>query len=109
MNRSTGGFTPVPDSVFDVWLPLLKDTEVRLLLVVLRSTLGWGKERDWLSHSHLCLRTGRSSDAVSSALALLIGQGLVVAETISGETLATPASRRRYLGRIYLKPGPALD
>ncbi len=65
-----GGVIPVPNRLVDEVLPTLKDTELRVLLIVLRQTLGWRegsdtrarwryKRRDWISHSQMVRRTGR--------------------------------------------------
>jgi len=106
-----GGAVPVPNVVIDEVLPTLKDTELRVLLVVLRQTVGWrdakgrSKTRDWLSHSQLVRRTGRGSDAISSAIATLVKRGLITVETSAGVPLATTGERRRYLGRLYFRLG----
>jgi len=99
----------------DEVMPSLRDTELRVLLVVLRQTWGWRadrlagggrhKQRDWLSHRQLCRRTGRGSDAVSGAVASLTESGLIVVEDAGGSPLATPEERRRCLGRLYFRPG----
>jgi hypothetical protein len=56
--RGIGGpFVPVPAFYLDRAMPVLTDTELRVLLVVIRQTLGWAaggqagnrKERDWIS------------------------------------------------------------
>ena len=67
--------TPVPNTVFDHYISILKPTELTLLLVVIRQTTGWydpytrkRKERDWLSGSQLRLKTGYSRKAISTAL-----------------------------------------
>ncbi len=115
---------PVPLRLVDEVMPRLRDTELRIMLVVLRQTWGWKadcskgsksegyraesskrKRRDWLSHSQLCRRTGRSSDAVSGAVASLVEAGLLVVEDAGGTALATPEQRRRCLGRLYFRPG----
>jgi len=114
---------PVPIRLVDEVMPGLKDTELRVLLVVLRQTWGWmadrtdtgsrqttndkkpTKRRDWLSHRQLCRRTGRGSDAVSGAVASLTATGLIVVEDAGGQCLATPEERRRSLGRQYFRPG----
>jgi len=104
------GAVPVPNLVFDEVLPTLRDTELRVLLIVLRQTIGRrdrqgrSKTRDWLSHSQLVRRTGRGSDAVSNAIATLVRHGLIVVETSVGLPLATAAERRRHLGRLYFRP-----
>ena len=133
---------PVPVRLVDTVMPRLKDTELRVLLVVLRQTWGWRtdrtsvhkeeagtqansseqltskeagkhqftkhqptKRRDWLSHSQLCRRTGRGSDAVSAAVASLTASGLIIVENAAGKPLGTPEERRRCLGRLYFRPG----
>ena len=110
-----GGAVPVPNALLDEVLPTLKDTELRVLLIVLRQTLGWRegsetggwryKERDWISHSQMVKKTGRGSDAVSKAIDALVQQGLIRVETAAGRGLTTPAERRRHLGRLYFRLG----
>ena len=108
---------PVPTQLVDGVMPRLKDTELRVLLVVLRQTWGWKadrtntgsegqtKRRDWLSHRQLCRRTGRGSEAVSGAVASLTASGLIIVEDAGGTPLITPEERRRCLGRLYFRPG----
>ena len=105
---------PVPLRLVDEVMPRLRDTELRVMLVVLRQTWGWRadrseggkhKRRDWLSHRQLCRRTGRSSDAISGAVASLVAAGLLVVEDAGGTALATAEQRRRCLGRLYFRPG----
>lgn len=109
------GSFPVPNTVVDALLPDLKDTEIRVLLVVLRQTRGWvdpktglPKERDWLTHSRLKRATGRASEAVSAAVDSLVRRGLVVVEDVGGRALSTPAERRRLTAALYFRPGPRL-
>jgi len=114
MSKATA-WHPVPIRLVDDIMPALKDTELRILLLVLRQTAGWRsdrlagvgtqKRRDWLSHRQLCRRTGRGSDAVSRAVASLTASGLIVVEDAGGTPLATPDKRRRCLGRLYFRPG----
>ena len=131
MSKSEAWF-PVHTQLVDEVMPRLKDTEWRVLLVVLRQTSGRQvgtvstvqgyqaerpptkpkhqptKRRDWLSHSQLCRRTGRGSEAVSAAVASLTAWGLIVVEDAAGTALATPDERRRCLGRLYFRPGDKL-
>jgi hypothetical protein len=109
------GAVPVPNRLFDEYLPGLKDTELRVLLIIFRQTWGFRdgsdggvqrfRERDWISHRQLMSRTGRRSGAVSKAVANLVSKGLIVAESKSGAELETAAKRRAHLGRIYYGPG----
>lgn len=99
--------TPVPNEVFDRYLPLLRPTELTLLLVVIRQTLGWidpysrkRKERDWISGSQLRAKTGYSRKSLSTALKTLDRYGLIAAYSAGGELLNTP-SKRKGKTRIY--------
>ena len=104
-----GRVTPVSNALFDVWLPRLKDTELRVYLVVWRATKGWTagrgrtKTRDWISSGQMQKRTGRSSEAVSAAIASLVSRGLLVVEDAAGRRLLTPEERRRHLGMLYFR------
>lgn len=105
-------FVSIPHQVFDQVLPTLKDTELRVLLIVLRQTLGWhgngpngSKAADWLSHSQLRERTGRASEAVSSAVDVLVRRGLIEVADATGCAIPTSAQRRAHQGRLYYRPG----
>lgn len=109
------GAVPVPNRLFDDVMPGLSDTQLRVLLVVLRQTLGWRegddrggwrhKRRDWISQGQMARRTGRGTVAVSRAVAALVDAGLVVAEDYRGRPLDTPAKRRMHIGHVYFRPG----
>jgi len=78
------GTTPFPNFLLDHVMPTLKDTEWRLLCVIVRQTLGWQqqgggphKEWEWLTHRQLKARTGRASEALCKALDALVRKGLV--------------------------------
>ena len=100
-------FTPLPNHFIDEVMPTLKDTEWRLLCVIVRQTLGWSdshgkrKQRDWLTQRQLMNRTGRSSEAISAALDALIRRRLIDACDAGGALLLTPAQRRRHRGAIF--------
>lgn len=106
-----GGTTPVPTALIDRAMPILRDTELRVLLVVVRQTLGWQvgkdpyrrKERDWLTQSQLMRRTGRASGAVARAVDALIRYGLIDVLDQAENRLTTAAERRRCLGRLYYR------
>ncbi len=105
------GTTPVPVALIDRVMPTLRDTELRVLLVVVRQTLGWQvgkdpylrKERDWLTQSQLMRRTGRASGAVARAVDGLVRRGLIDVLDGGERPLRTPAERRRCLGRLYYR------
>lgn len=104
--EAVGPFTAFPNVLLDRVMPTLRDTEWRLLCVIMRQTIGWAengkrKQRDWLSQKQLMARTGRNSAALSAAIDVLVRQRLIDAWDETGELLLTPQERRRYQGRIY--------
>ncbi len=106
--------TPVPNELLDRVMPTLRDTELRVLLVVIRQTLGWQdgpktsqrKPKDWLTQSQLMRRTGRASGAVARAVDALVKAGLINVSNRAGTLLRTPAERRRHLSRLYYQLNP---
>lgn len=77
--------TPVPNVIFDVHLRNLKSTELKVLMVIIRQTLGWSDKKalhgrkilDWISSSQLQEKTGCSRHAISSAIDGLVNQKLI--------------------------------
>jgi predicted transcriptional regulator len=72
-------WTKTPNIIIDKLMPMLRDTEMRVLLILLRSTVGWnrGEHPVMLSYSMLMQRSGRSSEAISKALKALEDRGLI--------------------------------
>ncbi|MBV6459401.1 MAG: hypothetical protein HONBIEJF_02549 [Fimbriimonadaceae bacterium] len=103
------GTTPFPDWLLDKLMPRLRDVEWRLICVLVRQTLGWqtgdGKRKhsDWLSHSQLRRRTGRSSSAISPAIDFLCRNRLIEVEDGQGQPLRTAFERRRHRGRLFFR------
>ncbi len=72
LNLSTrhGRWTKVPNILLDRLMPELSDTELRVLLAVIRRTTGWGREGRAvvLRYRELKAVTGRHSEAISKAV-----------------------------------------
>ncbi|MBB6053938.1 replication protein [Armatimonas rosea] len=105
---------PVPAIYIDYVMPALTDVEWRVLLVVIRQTIGWvfeeggspaRKERDWLSHSQLKARTGKGGDAISRSIDSLVRYGLIVVEREDGRVVTNAQERRRVRHRLYYRLG----
>lgn len=107
--RQGFGTTPFPDWLLDKLMPRLRDVEWRLICVLVRQTLGWQtgngnpKQSDWLSHSQLRRRTGRSSSAISPAIEFICRNRLVEIDDGQGKTLRTAFERRKHRGRLYFR------
>lgn len=109
LQRRGFGTTPFPDWLLDRLMPRLRDVEWRLICVLVRQTLGWQagdgnpKQSDWLSHSQLRRRTGRSSSAISPAIDFLCRNRLVEIDDGLGRLLPTAFERRKHRGRLYFR------
>lgn len=93
-------------------MPLLKDVELRVLLVVTDQTLGWiedtatgrRKEKDWISQGLLMKKINRSDRAVQHALQRLVDE-LRIIETYDefGRLLDSPYKRMKCGGKIFYR------
>ncbi len=103
--------TPTPNELYNGEMKKMKDTELRVVLVVTRQTLGWikdddsgrRKEKDWISHQQLIDKTGRSGRAVSNAIESCIQNGWIEARNGDGEILDSP--KKRSGNKIYYRLG----
>jgi DNA-binding transcriptional ArsR family regulator len=104
--------TQVPNEIFDQHLPYLNQTQLKVLLVVIRQTLGWvnpktkqRKRKDWISISFFSKRTRLTHKSISMAISALIYKELIVALDDSERELRHPKDRRGKR-RIYYAYAP---
>lgn len=74
-------YCPVPNMVFDKWLPILSKSELKVLLIAIRKTLGWHKPKDKISVNDFVELTGLDRKSVRSALESLQNYDLMVCES----------------------------
>lgn len=109
------GTTPVPNVLFDIFLKELKSAELKVLLIIIRQTLGWSdrnsargrKEMDWISSSQLQTKTGNSRRAISSAIEILVSKELIVVLDGYGNLLNDPLKRQGKL-KLFFRPSTLL-
>ena len=102
--------TPVPNAIFDIYLKELNSAELKVLLVVIRQTLGWAdgrgiygrKETDWISGSQLKEKTGSSKRAISSAVDILVRKRIIEVEDDYGRVLDHSLDRKGK-SRLYYR------
>ncbi|MGC4044872.1 MAG: replication protein [Armatimonas sp.] len=103
------GYVPIPTFYIDKVMPSLTDAELRVLLIVMRQTLGWAaeeggrKRRDWITQSQFREKTGKSRDSITRAVAALVERGLLAVENRAGKPLYDPKSRRDNRDRLYYR------
>lgn len=112
MNRQRVTF--VPNEVFDEYLRELKGIELKLLLIIIRQTIGWKdknggrKESDWIASSQLISKTGSSTRAITSATDALVSRKLIDVFSDAGEVLDTPEKRKGKKRLYYRLANPYL-
>lgn len=106
--------TQTPNLLFNGLMREMSDTELRIVLVVTRATLGWiadpktgmRKKQDWLSLSQLKKKTGRESGAISKAIDGCVQKRWIEARDRNGNILDSKSKRR---GKsIFYRLGPAI-
>jgi len=99
--------TPIPNIIFDTHLATLKMSELKVLLLIVRQTLGWKvgpgkrKARDWMSRSYIQKRTGLSERAISTAIDSLVAMGLIQVTAPRGHLLHDARARQGHTKLYY--------
>ncbi len=75
-------YTQTPNDLFDRLLPLLKESELKVLLAIMRKTFGWHKIRDAISITQLMKMTGLARETVIDASKSLQLNGLIKREVV---------------------------
>jgi phage replication O-like protein O len=78
MKISAPNYTQIPNDLLEYWLPQLGEAELKVLLVIMRKTLGWHKKREWICNTQLMKSTGLCLDTVISAARALQEKGLIL-------------------------------
>lgn len=104
--------TQVPNEIFDHQLPYLNQAQLKVLLIVIRQTLGWidpktkqRKRKDWISIPFFSKKTGLTHKSISIAISELVNKELIVALDNNERELRHPSDRRGKK-RIYYAYAP---
>ena len=100
-------FTQTPNVLFDHLLKELNNSELKILLVIIRQTNGWidkktdrRKVKDRITYNQFILKTGLSRRIISAAIKSLSQKHLIEIADYSGNILSN-ARERKGLYRIY--------
>lgn len=104
--------TQVPNFVLDKWLKILNRSEILILLIIVRQTIGWfnsytgkRKEMDRISQSQFVLKTGLTARMVSKSLNSLLEKKLIAVYDKNHVELQTAIERKgKYILLYSLKP-----
>ena len=69
--------TQTPNELFDMYMPLMHESELKVVMAIVRKTLGYKKDRDPISLSQLIKMTGLSRQGVLDGTQAAIERGLV--------------------------------
>ena len=103
--------TPTPNELYNGEMKKMTDTELRVVLIVTRATLGWEedketkmrKKEDWISYYQLKQKSGRGYTALSQAIDNCIKKGWIEARDREGKIL--DVKEKRHGKRIYYRLG----
>ena len=101
--------THVPNTLFDIYLPQLTFSELKILLYIIRQTYGWKlkngkrKQRDRLTYSYISKKTGLSRRIISETIQSLIVKHLIKVTDHHGNLLHDASQRKGKVG-IYYTP-----
>lgn len=98
--------TQVPNRLFDHLLPMLTFAELKILLVIIRQTLGWvdrytgkRKTRECISYSLFIKKTGLSRRIISDSIQSLLSKRAIVITLFDGTKVHEPNER---IGKKHL-------
>ena len=95
--------TQTPNCIFDKWMAILKGGELKVLLCVVRHTLGWvenkktgrRKELDSITHQEIVEMSGITRETIAKALVVLADKhDLIQVIDENGALLNSPTKRR---------------
>ena len=117
MNRYYKNTTQLPNIILDHLLKSLTETELKVLLTVIRKTIGQIDpndskrriERAWISRRLFCICTGKSERAVSTAINQLVVSGLISVTDAHSRSLPTASSRKGALRLYYAFRFPSIN
>lgn len=103
--------TPIPNEIINGWAMKISGSELKVLLVVVRKTLGWiadpktglRKEEDWITHKQLKKLTGLSSPTLSNSIDNLTSKYKLIQIRDKEGNLLDSKDKRRTTGRRRLK------
>jgi hypothetical protein len=94
--------TPTPNWLYNGEMKKMNETELKVVLLVTRKTLGWfdpmtgqRKEQDYISQSQFKEFTGQSHTAIAKAIQRAVDIGWIIARDRDGNLCNTSEKRRR--------------
>jgi len=108
--------TQIPNSLLDIHLKVLSKSELKVLLIIIRKTVGIidseikGKriERAWISQRLFSICTNLSGRAISTAIDSLCSKNLIIVTNKVGQILETKNARRG-VSRLYYSSNSLLE
>lgn len=99
--------TQTPNEVFDLYLPFLSESELKVLLIILRRTIGFTDPKNrnqrvaraWITQKLFMKLTGLSNRAVSTAIDSLQKREIIRVYNSFGQVLVSREERRH--ARLY--------
>jgi phage replication O-like protein O len=104
--------TQVPNEIFDIHLTTLTNSELKILLYIIRQTYGWKlkngkrKKRDRITYKQFNQKTKVSIRSIPVAIQSLITKHLINVTDFKGNLLHTPEQRK---GKVCIYYTPCVQ
>ncbi|QHI38060.1 hypothetical protein IMCC3317_34440 [Kordia antarctica] len=104
--------TQTPNELFDIHLPQLTFSELKILLYIIRQTYGWTykngkrKKRDRITYKQLHHKTGVSIRSIPSTIQSLVTKHHIQITNYQGDLLHTPDTRK---GKVCIYYAPCFE
>lgn len=107
----TPNTTQTPNNLFDQEMKKMSESELKIVLTIIRATLGWiqdsktgmRKQEDWITISQLIDKTGLSNTSISEAINSCVKNNWIEVRDKNGNILDTPQKRTGQ--RIFYRVG----
>ena len=100
----THHYTPISNILFDNFIPMLTGAELKILLIILRQTDGWQKDRDKMTISQLQEKTGLSKRIITETIQKLIIKKLIVVTDYQKNVVDSTVERKGKILLFYASP-----
>lgn len=75
--RPDKSFTAVPNDFFDVWMREVEPSEWKILCFIIKKTIGWNKQEDWIAMSQFINGTGLTKNTLLTHLESLVKKDMI--------------------------------
>lgn len=97
-------YTPISNILLDNFISTLTGSELKILLIILRQTVGFHKQRDKMTYVQLQKKTGLSKRIITETIQSLINKNLILVTDYQNKPLENTGDRKGKILLFYSSP-----